>query len=126
MPAYILWRVVRVHGDGYNQTVYKWSVRTVTENNKDKRTIGLPRENNRVSVQGRSQNRVGLMVTRWGVMPSPKLCPRAALSRNKEWSASQSAGKAGKRIKGRGKVERAARTTWRALKSEKWSEPRHT
>ena len=57
--AYILQRVVRAHGDGYNQTMYKWSVRTATENNKGKRTIGLPRENNRMSVQGRSQNRVG-------------------------------------------------------------------
>ena len=51
-----------MHGDGCNQTVYKWSVRTATENNKGKRTMELPRENNRVSVQGRSQNRVGLMV----------------------------------------------------------------
>ena len=77
VPAYILWWVVRAHGNGYDQTVYKWSVRTATENNKGKK-------NNRVSIQGRSQNRVGLMVTRWGVMPSPRLCPRAALSRNKE------------------------------------------
>ena len=84
VPAYILWWVVRAHGNGYDQIVYKWSVRTATENNKGKRTIGLPRENNKVSIQGRSQNRVGLMVTRWGVMPSPRLCLRAALSRNKE------------------------------------------
>ena len=67
--AYILQGVVRAHGDGYN---------------KGKRTMGLPRENNRMSIQGRSQNRVGLMVTRWGVMPSPRLCLRAALSRNKK------------------------------------------
>ena len=49
-PAYILWRVVRAHGDGYSQTVYKWSVRTATENNKGTRTIGLPGEDNRMSV----------------------------------------------------------------------------
>ena len=34
VPAYILWWVVRAHGDGYDQTVYKWSVRTATENDK--------------------------------------------------------------------------------------------
>ena len=50
VPAYILWRVVRAHGDGYNQTVYKWSVRMTTENNKGRRTIGLPREDNKMSV----------------------------------------------------------------------------
>ena len=49
-PAYILWWMVRAHGDGYNQTVYKWSVRTATENNKGTRTIGLPGEDNRLSV----------------------------------------------------------------------------
>ena len=48
--AYILQRVVRAHGDGYNQTMYKWSVRTATENNKGTRTIGLPGEDNRMSV----------------------------------------------------------------------------
>ena len=36
VPAYILWWVVRAHGNGYNKTVYKWSVRTATENNKGK------------------------------------------------------------------------------------------
>ena len=51
--------MVRAHSDGYDQTMHKWSVRTATENNKGKRTIGLPRENNRMSVQGKSQNRVG-------------------------------------------------------------------
>ena len=51
--------MVRAHGDGYGQTMYKWSVRTATENNKGTSTIGLPRENNRMSVQGRSQNQVG-------------------------------------------------------------------
>ena len=59
VETYILQRVVRAHGDGYNQTMYKWSVRTATENNKGTSTIGLPRENNRMSIQGRSQNRVG-------------------------------------------------------------------
>ena len=59
VQTYILQEVVRAHGDGYDQTMYKWSMRTATENNKGKRTIGLPRENNRMSVQGRSQNRVG-------------------------------------------------------------------
>ena len=49
-PAYILWWMVRAHGDGYDKTVYKWSVRTATENNKGTRTIGLPREDNRLSV----------------------------------------------------------------------------
>ena len=50
VPAYILWWVVRAHGDGYYQTVYKWSVRTATENNKGTRTIGLSGEDNRMSV----------------------------------------------------------------------------
>ena len=40
--------MVRAHGDGYDQTMYKWSVRTATENNKGMRTIGLPREDNRI------------------------------------------------------------------------------
>ena len=48
VPAYILWWVVRAHGDGYDQTMYKWFVRTATENNKGMRTIGLPREDNRI------------------------------------------------------------------------------
>ena len=49
MPAYILWGVVRAHGNSYNQTMYKWSVHMVMENNKVKkqwgcqrRTIGCP------------------------------------------------------------------------------------
>ena len=50
VQTYILQEVVRAHGDGYDQTMYKWSVRTATENNKGKRTIGLPREDNRMSV----------------------------------------------------------------------------
>ena len=44
-----VWSMVRAHGDGYDQTMYKWSVRTATENNKVKeqwgyqgRTIGCP------------------------------------------------------------------------------------
>ena len=50
--------MVHVHSNSYGQTMYKWSVCTATENNKDRRTIGLPREN-RMSIQGRSQNQVG-------------------------------------------------------------------
>ena len=50
VQTYILQEVVRAHGDGYDQTMYKWSVRTATENNKGKRTIGLPREDNRMSI----------------------------------------------------------------------------
>ena len=50
VQTYILQRVVRAHGDGCNQTMYKWSVRTATENNKGTRTIGLPGEDNRMSV----------------------------------------------------------------------------
>ena len=42
--AYILQEVVHAHGNG------KWSVCTATGNNKGRRTIGLPREDNRVSV----------------------------------------------------------------------------
>ena len=49
VQTYILQRVVRAHGDGHDQTMYKWSVRTATENNKVKeqwgyqgRTIGCP------------------------------------------------------------------------------------
>ena len=52
--------------------MYKWSVRTVTENSKGKRTIGLPRENNRTSVQGRSQNRVGFDGNLLGSDAKPK------------------------------------------------------
>ena len=48
VQTYILQEVVRAHGDGYDQTMYKWSVRTATENNKGMRTIGLPREDNRI------------------------------------------------------------------------------
>ena len=50
VQAYILQGVVCAHGDGCNQTMYKWSVRTATENNKGTRTIGLPGEDNRMSV----------------------------------------------------------------------------
>ena len=53
VQAYILQGVVHVHGNSYDKTVYKWSVRTVTENNKSTRIIGLPGEDNRMSVQGR-------------------------------------------------------------------------
>ena len=79
-----VWSMIRAHGDGYDQTVYKGSVRTATENNKVKeqwgcqgRTIGCP-------YKADHRTGWGLMVTRWGVMPSPRLCPRAALSRNKK------------------------------------------
>ena len=58
VPVYILWWVVCAHGDGYYQTVDKWVVRTATENNKGMRIIQLPRESNRMSIQGRSQNQV--------------------------------------------------------------------
>ena len=34
VQTYILQEVVRAHGDGYDQTMYKWSVRTATENNR--------------------------------------------------------------------------------------------
>ena len=77
--AYILQEVVRAHGDGYNQTVYKWSVRTATENNKGKRTIGLPRENNRMSVQGRSQNRVGFDGNPLGSDAKPEAMPEGGV-----------------------------------------------
>ena len=48
--AYILQEVVRAHGDGCNQTMYKWSMRMATENNKGTETIGSPGEDNRLSV----------------------------------------------------------------------------
>ena len=51
--------MVCAHGNSYNQTMYKWSVHTAMENNKAMRIIGLPRENNWMSIQGRSQNRMG-------------------------------------------------------------------
>ena len=41
VQAYILQGMVHAHDDGYDQTMYKWSVRTATENNKGKRTIGF-------------------------------------------------------------------------------------
>ena len=50
VQTYILQEVVRAHDDGYDQTMYKWSVRTATENNKGTRTIGLPGEDNRMFV----------------------------------------------------------------------------
>ena len=80
VPAYILWWVVCAHGNGYDQTVYKWSVRTATENNKVKRTMGLPRENNRMSVQGRSQNRVGFDGNPLGSDAKPKAMPEGGVA----------------------------------------------
>ena len=50
VQAYILQGMVRAHGNSYDQTMYKWSVCTATENNKGTRTIGLPREDNRMSI----------------------------------------------------------------------------
>ena len=71
--------MVRAHGDGYDQTVYKGSVRTATENNKGKRTIGLSGENNRVSVQGRSQNRVGFDGNPLGSDAKPEAMPEGGV-----------------------------------------------
>ena len=79
VQTYILQEVVRAHGDGYDQTMYKWSVRTVTENNKGKRTIGLPREDNRMSVQGRSQNRVGFDGNPLGSDAKPEAMPEGGV-----------------------------------------------
>ena len=79
VPAYILWWVVRAHGNGYNQTVYKWSVRTATENNKGGRTIGLPWENNRMSIQGESQNRVGFDGNPLGSDAKPEAMPESGV-----------------------------------------------
>ena len=79
MPAYILWRVVCAHSDSYNQTVYKWFVHTAMENNKGKRTMGLPRENNRMSVQGRSQNRVGFDGNPLGSDAKPEAMPEGGV-----------------------------------------------
>ena len=79
VQTYILQGVVRAHGDGCNQTMYKWSVRTATENNKGKRTIGLPREDNRMSVQGRSQNRVGFDGNPLGSDAKPEVMPEGGV-----------------------------------------------
>ena len=74
-----VWSMVRAHGDGYDQTMYKWSVRTAMENNKGKRTIGLPRKNNRMSVQGRSQNRVGFDGNPLGSDAKPEAMPEGGV-----------------------------------------------
>ena len=50
VQVYILQGVVHMHSNGHNQIVYKWYMCTVTENNKDKGTIGLPGENNRMFI----------------------------------------------------------------------------
>ena len=79
VPAYILWWVVHAHGDGYNQTVYKWSVHMATENNKGRRTIGLPRENNGMSIQGRSQNQVRFDGNSLGSDAKPEAMPEGSV-----------------------------------------------
>ena len=79
MPAYILWWVVRVHGDGYSQIVYKWFMRRAMKNNKDKETIGFPREDNRMSVQGRSQNRVRFDGNPLGSDAKPETMPEGGV-----------------------------------------------
>ena len=71
--------MVRAHSDGYGQTMYKGSVRMATENNKDRRTIGLPRENNKMSVQGRSQNRVGFDGNPLGSDAKPEAMPEGGV-----------------------------------------------
>ena len=71
--------MVRAHGDGYDQTMHKWSMRTATENNKGKRTIELPTENNRMSVQGRSQNRVGFDGNVLGSDAKPEAMPEGGV-----------------------------------------------
>ena len=50
VQAYILQGVVCAHSNSYNQTVYKWSVHMAMENNKGRRTIGWPREDNRMFI----------------------------------------------------------------------------
>ena len=71
--------MVHAHGNGYDQTMYKWSMHTATENNKGRRTIGLPRENNRMSVQGRSQNRVGFDGNPLGSDAKPEAMPEGGV-----------------------------------------------
>ena len=71
--------MVHAHGHGYDQTMYKWSVRTATENKKGKRTIGLPRENNRMSIRGRSQNRVGFDGNSLGSDAKPEAMPEGGV-----------------------------------------------
>ena len=70
--------MVRAHGDSYDQTMYKWSVRAATENNKGKRTIGLPRED-RLSIQGRSQSRVGFDGNPLGSDAKPEAMPEGGV-----------------------------------------------
>ena len=54
-------------------------MRTATDNNKGKRTIGLPRENNRMSVQGRSQNQVGFDGNPLGSDAKPEAMPEGGV-----------------------------------------------
>ena len=56
--------MVRAHGDGKQQ---------------GKRTMGLPRENNRMSIQGRSQNRVGFDGNPLGSDAKPEAMPEGGV-----------------------------------------------
>ena len=56
--------MVRAHGNGKQQ---------------GKGTIGLPRENNRMSVQGRSQNRVGFDGNPLGSDAKPEAMPEGGV-----------------------------------------------
>ena len=71
--------MVRAHGNGYSQTMYKWSMRMAMANNKGKRTIGLSREDNRMSIQGRSQNRVGFDGNLLGSDAKPEAMPEGSV-----------------------------------------------
>ena len=54
-------------------------MRTATENNKGKRTMGLPRENNRMSILGGSQNRVGFDGNPLGSDAKPEAMPEGGV-----------------------------------------------
>ena len=71
--------MVRAHSDGYGQTMYKWSVRMAMANNKSKRTIGLPREDNSLSIQGRSQNRLRFDGNPLGSDAKPEAMPEGSV-----------------------------------------------
>ena len=74
-----VWSMVRAHDDGCDQAMYKWSVCMATENSKGRRTIGLPRENNRMSVQSRSQNRVEFDGNPLGSDAKPEAMPEGGI-----------------------------------------------
>ena len=57
-------QMVRAHGDRKQQ---------------GKRTMGLPRENNRMSIQGRSQNRVGFDGNPLGSDAKPEAMPEGGV-----------------------------------------------